>query len=152
MISRIKLFIAVVIFSALLFLSVPMNTAFADHEPGHLDGVCADESANFLGFPTWYKYLERTGADCSITLPQKNGTIDIGVTVGAILLAVVEILLWIAGIVGVGFVVYGGVLYTLSQGAPDKTVAAKNTILNGIIGLVIAILAQAIVSFVLDRL
>ncbi|CAN5658011.1 hypothetical protein BH23PAT2_BH23PAT2_06040 [soil metagenome] len=109
---------------------------------------CDAGSAVFLGLPTWHKYLEVGGSDCSVTLPQRDGTVDIGATVGAILFAVIEILLYVAGIVAVGFVVYGGVLYTLSQGTPDKTVAAKNTILNGVIGLVIAILAVSIVNLI----
>ena len=109
---------------------------------------CDAGSSGFLGLPTWYKYLEVGGADCSVTLPQNAGTVDIGATAGAILLAVTEILLWVAGVVAVGFVIYGGIQYTLSQGAPDKTVAAKTTILNGIIGLIIAMFAVAIVNLV----
>jgi len=65
-----------------------------------------------------------------------------------VLLAIVEILLMIAGIVAVGYVIYGGVSYTISQGTPEKTVAARTIILNGLIGLVIAALAVVIVNLV----
>ena len=46
-------------------------------------------------------------------------------------------------------IIYGGVLYTTSAGDPGKVKKAKDTILYGIIGLVIAVLAFAIVNFIL---
>lgn len=48
-------------------------------------------------------------------------------------------------------IVYGGFQYTASAGDANKITKAKNTILYGVIGLVIAILAFAIVNFVLDK-
>ena len=63
-------------------------------------------------------------------------------------LGIVDILLRVAGLVAVAFVVYGGFMYMTSQGEPDKTSKAKNTLLNSLIGLTIAIMATVIVSFV----
>lgn len=59
---------------------------------------------------------------------------------------------WIVGIIGflaVVMIVIGGLSYTLSQGDSTKVKKAKDTIMYGIIGLVIALLAFAIVNFVL---
>ncbi len=58
----------------------------------------------------------------------------------------------IIGIIAVVMIVVGGVSYTTSQGDPGKIQKAKNTILYGIIGLVIALLAFAIVNFVLKAI
>ena len=55
----------------------------------------------------------------------------------------------IIGAVAVIMIIIGGVNYTTSQGDPGKVKKAKDTILYGIIGLVIALLAFAIVNFVL---
>jgi hypothetical protein len=52
----------------------------------------------------------------------------------------------LAGFVAVGFIIYGGYLYIISHGSSEQIVKAKKTITNAIIGLVIAILATAIVS------
>ena len=56
------------------------------------------------------------------------------------------------GILAVIVIIIGGVNYTLSQGDPGKVKKAKDTILYGIIGLIVALLAFAIVQFVLDAL
>lgn len=105
---------------------------------------------NFFGFPPWYKYLDFDEAnDCAVqSVRYTDGTINIGATAGRVLLALTEILLRVAGVVAVGFVIYGGVSYTISQGVPEKTVASRNILLNGLIGLVIASLAVVIVNLV----
>ena len=49
-------------------------------------------------------------------------------------------------------IIIGGINYALSQGDPGKVKKAKDTILYGIIGLVVALLAFAIVQFVLSAI
>ena len=58
----------------------------------------------------------------------------------------------LAGIVAVIMIIIGAVRYTTSQGDPGRVKKGKDTILYGVIGLVIAILAFAIVNFVLTTL
>ncbi len=58
----------------------------------------------------------------------------------------------VVGILAVIVIIIGGVNYTLSQGDPGKVKKAKDTILYGIIGLIVSLLAFAIVQFVLDAL
>ena len=60
--------------------------------------------------------------------------------------------LYVVGILAVVMVIIGGVKYTTSGGDSAAVTSAKNTILYGIIGLVIAILAYAIVNFVIGKL
>lgn len=94
--------------------------------------------------PTWYQYLpgrtDETGR-CAVqfTFPD---------SIGLILLAIVDIMLRIGALLAVGYVVYGGFQYIISQGEPDKTKGAQLTIRNAIIGLVICILATAVVTFI----
>ena len=56
----------------------------------------------------------------------------------------------IIGVVAVIMIIIGGVNYTVSQGDSQKLQKSKSTILYGIIGLVIVLLAFAIVNFVLN--
>ena len=56
----------------------------------------------------------------------------------------------VIGFVAVAFIIFGGIQYTTSAGDPGKVKKAKDTILYGIIGLVVAMLAYAIVNFVLS--
>ncbi|HET7060357.1 MAG TPA: hypothetical protein VFH99_03530 [Candidatus Saccharimonadales bacterium] len=93
--------------------------------------------ADFLGFPTWYKYLPNGQ-------PQIQSLTDIWLIVAA----VIEILLRVAAIVAVVFIIYGGFSYTTSQGDPESTGRAKSTLVNALIGLAVAVMAAAIVSFI----
>ena len=58
--------------------------------------------------------------------------------------------LLIVGLISVIMLVYGGLRYILSGGDSKKVTDAKNTILYAIIGLIISLLAYAIVNFVLN--
>ena len=64
---------------------------------------------------------------------------------------VVNILLFIIGAVSVIMLIYGGIRYTTSGGNANSVTAAKNTIMYSIIGLVVAILAFAVVQFVVNQ-
>ena len=64
---------------------------------------------------------------------------------------IINVILAVLGIVTVLVIILGGVNYITSQGDPAKAAKAKNTILYGVIGLVIALLAFAIVNFVLTE-
>ena len=65
---------------------------------------------------------------------------------------VVNIILWIVGILSVIMLVWGGIKYTTSAGDTNKVTSAKNTIIYAVIGLVIAIMAYAIVNFVTTQI
>ncbi len=61
-------------------------------------------------------------------------------------------ILYVVGIISVIMLIYGGLRYILSGGDSKKVTDAKNTIMYAIIGLIIAILAFAIVNFVINAL
>ena len=65
---------------------------------------------------------------------------------------IINVILYIIGILAVVMIIIGGIQYTTSAGDQNAVTKAKNTILYGIVGLVIAVLAYAIVSFVISRL
>ena len=65
---------------------------------------------------------------------------------------VVNIMLFVIGAVAVIMLIYGGVKYVTSGGAQDKVAEAKNTILYAIVGIVVALLAFAVVNFVVTGL
>lgn len=50
--------------------------------------------------------------------------------------------------VAVGFIIFGGFQYMLSQGEPERTKGARSTILNALIGLAISLSAVAIVNLI----
>ncbi len=68
---------------------------------------------------------------------------------GGIFQKITDVLLFIIGAVSVIMLIIGGVRYTISQGDSSAVTSAKNTILYAIIGLIVAILAYAVVHFVI---
>ena len=104
----------------------------------------------FFGLKPWYAYLP-TDANCNVTsfnVLNSNGSSSFQL----IALAIVDDMLRIGGLVAIGFIIYGGVLYLTSQGSADQTQKAQNTIQNALIGLVICLLAVAVVSFLGRRI
>lgn len=62
---------------------------------------------------------------------------------------IVNILLFVLGAIAVIMIIIGGIRYSTSGGDAGSIKGAKDTILYAVIGLVVAILAYAIVNFVL---
>lgn len=69
-----------------------------------------------------------------------------------VITSVVNILSFVIGVASVIMVIFGGFKYITSNGDSGSIENAKNTILYAIIGVLVAVLAQAIVIFVLRRL
>ena len=109
--------------------------------------------SSFFGFPHWYEYLKLGDVKTtdgtvhcqvvSFTVP--NDLVLVG-------MAIIDILIHVAGIVAIVYVVIGGVQYVTSQGSPDATAKAQSTVVNALIGLALAITAIAFVSFLGHRL
>lgn len=64
---------------------------------------------------------------------------------------IVNVLLFIVGVIAVIMIIVSGVRYTASAGNANSVAAAKNTLLYSIIGLVVAIFAYAIVNFIVFK-
>lgn len=63
---------------------------------------------------------------------------------------ITDVLLFIIGAISVIMLIIGGIRYTTSNGESGNIKSAKDTILFAVIGIVIAILAYALVNFVVD--
>ena len=84
-------------------------------------------------------------SECNLTEKHAGSTNLMG-TLNTIISVVVGVL----GLLAVAIIIYGGFMYTTSAGDASKIKKAKDTIMYGVIGLVIALLAFAIVNFVLN--
>jgi heme/copper-type cytochrome/quinol oxidase subunit 2 len=71
--------------------------------------------------------------------------------VNGIFLTVSNTLLFIIGAVAVIMLIYGGFRYTTSGGDSGAVTTAKNTILYAIVGIIVAIVAYAVVNFVITQ-
>lgn len=64
---------------------------------------------------------------------------------------IVNVLLFLIGIVSVVMIIFGGFRFVSSNGDPAQAKAARSTILYAVVGLILAIAAYAIVDFVIKR-
>lgn len=62
---------------------------------------------------------------------------------------ITNVLLFIIGAVSVIMLIIGGIRYVVSGGDSSAVTGAKNTILYAVVGIVVAILAYALVNFVI---
>lgn len=109
---------------------------------------CTYSTTSFFGIlPTWYVYLppqlQTNPNGTTFCAPTINSILDIWLIVAA----VIEIILRLAGVAAVIMILYGGIRYTTSMGNPEAVVSAKNTIIYALVGLLIAIAASLIITF-----
>lgn len=61
---------------------------------------------------------------------------------------ITNVLLFLIGAISVIMLIVGGIRYTVSGGDSGAVTSAKNTILYALVGIVVALLAYALVNFV----
>lgn len=128
----------------------------------------ADCKRTFFGLVPWYYYMDqsftgsRTNANEASPCDFKcfnilNQSIDnecgkSSSDLPALMLAIIDNLLRIAGMVAVAFVFVGAFQYTTSSGNPEQTAKARSTLINAFGGLAVALVSVAFVTFIGSRL
>lgn len=62
-----------------------------------------------------------------------------------------DVIIGIVGVICVVVIIVGGIFMTTSAGDPSKVTKGKNAVIYGIVGLVVSVLAWAIIRFVLSN-
>ena len=122
-IAKIGVFVPA--FALLAGLAVPVATTYANN---------CDVSGGISG-----------GKDCARNDEQPENLFNGD---DSVFQTVTNVMLFLIGAISVVMLIYGGIRYTISQGDSTAVTNAKNTIMYAVIGIVIAILAFAIVNFV----
>jgi hypothetical protein len=118
--------------SLLLFAKLPYVFAAAP---------CAPHSFFFL--PPWWEYLKLSTdaiGECSPVFTFPNDVWLVG-------LAVLDMLLRLAGFAAVISIMIAGTQHLFTGGNPDKAASARRRLYNSLIGLAIALIATAVVTF-----
>ncbi len=113
--------------------------------------IVADETGagGITGLPTGD--ASTTGSDSYNYVGQIQGTgakTDLLGTVQTI----INVVIGLVGVIAVVVMIIGGINFITSQGDTNKVTKARNTILYGVVGLIVALLAFAIVNFVMDEM
>lgn len=138
--EKILVALGVILFGATSLAAVPTPVMAAG-------GSCGTQ--NFLGMKPWYAGLcDGDDSSSNIVTPseKEQGGISIATFVWTIVLNVLFDLMVAIGYIAVGFVVYGGYLYIMSQGDPTKAQKGKRTLMTAITGVVIAMGASVLVN------
>ena len=106
--------------------------------PAYADVICADgtQESKYESCPEW----ESAGGIAEQKSLMSGLTTVINVVVGVV------------GFIAVAMIVMGGISFATSQGDTSKVAKARNTVLYGVVGLIVALLAFAIVNFVLNSI
>jgi hypothetical protein len=125
------------IFSRLVF--------FADFNTGQACDPNKVTQYPFFGFPHWWRYINKGEYDglghCVPKVDVPNGLWQIA-------LAVIDMLLYVAGIVAVISIIIAGITYITAAGSADKITASRKRIVNALLGLAVVLIASALVSFI----
>ena len=89
------------------------------------------------------------GIDTATTSEMKGKSIDGD---KGLIKTVVNVLLWAVGVLSVIMIIFSGFRYITSSGDASKTKSAQSTLIYSVVGLIVAIMAWAIVNMVIKRL
>ena len=67
-----------------------------------------------------------------------------------VITTIINVMLFIAGALAVIMIIYGGIRYITAHGDEKQVKVAKDTIVYSVTGLIIAILAYALVTFIFN--
>ena len=159
---KISLFGIILICAMTLGISLSLNQRAAA-APLHVPVVVADVtdacSGGFFGLEPWYHFMPKElNPDCSINcfniLDQStaNECGQQSSDIPGVLLAVIDDLLRVAGLVAVAFIIVGSFQFVASRGNSERAAQAQGTVISALTGLAVALVAVAFISFIGSRL
>lgn len=106
---------------------------------------CTMAKPQFFFLPPWWEFLPKAHLDeLNQCVPNFNFPQDIW----AVGFWGLDVLIRVAGFVAVIGVIIAGVTYMTTTGNPEKAASARKRLYNSLIGLAIALIATALVSFI----
>lgn len=121
--------------------------------PASASAACAVDGG-LLTFRPWYDGLQKKDScdlksvvDTVANPDNEDNEIVLNDFIWAIILNVVNDIFQAVAYVAVGFVMWGGFLFMTSTGNPDQAARGRKTLINALIGAVIAMSAGIIVNF-----
>lgn len=109
--------------------------------------VSADCEARVLGVPPWYRGLTNgIDGDCAIKNPNEVG--GLSNFIWKIAFNIIEMALVVVVYIAIGFIMYGGFVWIAGGARPDLVAKGRKALLNAVVGLIISMVAIALVNLV----
>lgn len=102
----------------------------------------------FFGLPYWWQYMKGVSDGAGGCVPD----FSFPASIFPIGLAIVNILLHIAGFAAVVGIIVSGVNYMIAIGNPEKITSSRKGIQNSLIGLAIALIAAQVVTYIGEKI
>lgn len=134
---RIRIVLATIMALSFMF------PALASAQTGPLDAVCSDP------------FAANGSSVCQESNTQKNKTAaDLNPLSGkgGILMRAAKLFAFITGVASIILIIIGGFKYVVSSGDSNSISSAKHTIIYALVGLAVALTAEAIVVFIIKAL
>src|SRR3989344_4521680 len=105
--------------------------------------ACTLPKKLFFVLPPWWEYLEGKieFGQCTPDFTFPNDILPVS-------LAIVDMLLRVAGLIAIIAIIIAGVSYITAGGMVEKTASARKRIYNSLIGLAIVAVASGVVAFI----
>ena len=141
----------ILLFGFAVFVAAPVVSFVAPSNTYAAVNDAKDCEKPILGIHPWFRGLAIVeNGKCQIASPGQtlaNGkTLDLTGFIWRIVLNVIEIALGAVGYIAFFFILYGGFQFLTGGSNPSQIEKARKTILNAVVGLVIAIGAVAVVN------
>ena len=152
MIKKAFIVLSVMMFGGLGLAVASPSQAFADSaaDAKAMDKLLEKCEKSMFLIPPWYRGLVEVKDDggCEIKAVGDKGanSVPLSTFIWTVGLNILQAALVVAAYVALGFIIKGGFKYMTSTGDPSSMAGAKKTILNAIIGLVIALASAMIVN------
>ena len=149
MTTNIKKYIKSSVVALALVATVPALPAAADTAKPATPPQCTSGGNSISFFPAWYDNgLCKNGEIISpSSFDKKDTAASFSKWLTILAMNLVSMLLVAVGYVSLGFIIYGGFKYMTSGDNSSGMSAARTTITNAVVGLIISILSVAIVKF-----
>lgn len=106
--------------------------------------ACDLPTRTFFFLPPWWEYLHGAQDELSQCAPAVHFPHFI-LPVG---LALLDIMIRLAGFVAIVSIIVAGVMYITASGNPEKAVSARKRIYNSLLGLAVVFIAAGVVAFI----
>jgi len=118
--------------------------------PAQVDAAACPDRSSFLDFPNWYRGLECTVIEGHTVVDM--GSMTVPRVVWTVAINMIEILMRVVGILAVVMILVSAFRYLTNGGNEQKIAAAKTSLTQAVIGLIIAILASTVIGFLMAGL
>jgi hypothetical protein len=157
MLTKIKKSFLIALVIAATLLATPMTTVMAADPPNPGNGCTlkdAKPTNAFSFFPAWYDGLACANGnivspgDSSLGGTGSDSGARLGTWLTIIAMNIVRMLLYAVGYASLIFIIWGGFKFMTQSDNSSGTTAARKTIQNAVIGLIISLMSVSIVTFV----